>query len=107
KSRSTFDVNQPTWTRALFLTMAANNKMIWTDQGIQWIADTVSWMAPINDYNASRMLNTFQHCRRLKPELRAKVQAALNRIVENVPEEISPTVQGQAKAYLADQAAGS
>ncbi|MEW6532472.1 MAG: DUF3458 domain-containing protein [Thermodesulfobacteriota bacterium] len=107
KSRSTFDVNQPTWTRALFLTMAANNKMIWTDRGIQWIADTVSWMAPINDYNASRMLNTFQHCRRLKPELRAKVQAALNRIIANVPERISPTIQGQAKAYLADDTAGS
>ncbi|MBM4325863.1 MAG: DUF3458 domain-containing protein [Deltaproteobacteria bacterium] len=107
KSRDTFDVNQPTWTRALFLTMAANNKMIWTDRGIQWIADTVSWMARINDYNASRMLNTFQHCRRLKPELRVKVQTALEQIIENVPEKISPTIQGQAKAYLADEVAGS
>ena len=66
KKRSTFDINQPTWVRALFFSMATNNKMVWTDRGIQWLANTVIELASINGYNASRLLNTFQQVRKLK-----------------------------------------
>jgi aminopeptidase N len=65
KRRPGFDITQPTWSRALFLPMAVNNKMVWTDQGIAWVTDTVIELAPINMTTASRMLNTFQHVRRL------------------------------------------
>lgn len=101
KARPTFDVNQPTWCRSLLVTMAANTKMIWTDPvGIEWIKNTVIWLAPVNDYTASRILNTFQQYRRLKPELQAKVGPALEAIRDAVPTELSPTIHGQAKAYL-------
>jgi aminopeptidase N len=100
KSRSTFDVTQPTWARALLLPMAHNNKKVWTDQGIRWVKDTVVWLAAINDYTASRLLNVFQHCHNLRPTLRPKVQAALEQILVQVPEKVSPMIHGQAKTYL-------
>ncbi|HYA31312.1 MAG TPA: aminopeptidase N C-terminal domain-containing protein, partial [Thermodesulfovibrionales bacterium] len=97
--RPGFDITQPTWSRALFLPMATNNKMVWSDRGIEWVADTVTELAPINATTAGRLLNTFQHVKKLKPSLRDKVSAALERILQNVSETISPSVHGQAKAY--------
>ncbi len=86
KGRPTFDITQPTWCRALFLPMAANNKMVWTDQGIQWVVDSVIELADINATTASRLLNTFQHVRSLKPGLQEKVKQALGAIVQQVSE---------------------
>lgn len=100
KQRPTFDIKQPTWCRALFLPMATNNKMLWTDEGIQWIGDTVIALSPINTTTASRLLNAFQQVKQLKPELREWVMAALNRIVRHVSEDQNPTIHGQASAYL-------
>jgi aminopeptidase N len=100
KNRPGFDIKQPTWSRALFLPMATNNKMVWTDQGIRWVADTVIELAPINATTTSRLLNTFQHVKNLKPLLREKVISALEQIVQNVSEESSPSVYGQAHGYL-------
>jgi hypothetical protein len=74
--------------------------MVWTDQGIEWITDTVIELASINATTTGRLLNTFQHVKRFKPLLREKVRAALERIVQNVSEKESPAVYGQATAYL-------
>ncbi|MFH0821791.1 MAG: DUF3458 domain-containing protein, partial [Pseudomonadota bacterium] len=98
--KPSFDLNQPTWTRALFLSMAVNNKMVWTDQGIAWIADTIVRLSSVNDYTAGRLLNTFQMCRKLKPDLQAKVRSALVHITDHVTAAVSPTVSAQARAYL-------
>ena len=100
KQRPGFDVTQPTWSRALFLAMAANNKMVWKDEGIKWLADTIIELAPINATTTGRLLNTFQHVWKLKSELREKVKDALERILKNVSDETSPAVFRQAKAYL-------
>lgn len=100
RSRETFDINQPTWCRALFLSMATNNKMVWTDNGINWAAETVIALAPINATTASRLLNTFQHVRSLKPGFREKVTSALEQIVKSVSEEACASIYGQASAYL-------
>ncbi|MHC1725150.1 MAG: DUF3458 domain-containing protein [Syntrophobacteraceae bacterium] len=100
RRRPTFDITQPTWCRALFLTVATNNKMIWNKQGVNWIADRVIELAPINYTNAGRMLNTFQHVRRMKPELQRLVIPALERVVKEVSDETSPAIHRQAKAYL-------
>lgn len=100
KKRPGFDIKQPTWSRALFLPMATNNKMVWTDQGIHWVAETVTELAPINATTTGRLLNTFQQVKNLKPVLREKVTAALELIVQNVSAEASPSVYGQACSYL-------
>lgn len=100
KQRPTFDITQPTWQRALFLPMAMNNKMLWTDTGIAWLADTVITLAPVNMTTTSRLLNTFQHARNLRPELKKKVMAALARIADALQEKDHPAVHHQAKAYM-------
>lgn len=101
KGRPSFDISQPTWCRALFLTMAGNNKAVWTDRGINWVADTVIGLSRINPTTASRLLNTFQHVRSLKPGLKEKVVKALEKIVALVTESACPPIHGQASAYLA------
>lgn len=102
RKRATFDVTQPTWSRALFLPMAANNKMVWKEEGIRWLTDTIIRLAPVNATTTGRLLNTFQHARKLKPNLQEKVAPALRRIVAAVPEETCPSVHRQALAYLGD-----
>ncbi|MGC8491852.1 MAG: DUF3458 domain-containing protein [Syntrophobacteraceae bacterium] len=100
RSRPTFAITQPTWCRALFLTMANNNEMIWNERGISWIADLVIELAPINYTNSARLLNTFQHVRKMKPGIQGLVLTALERIVANVSDQTSPAVHRQARAYL-------
>lgn len=100
KNRPGFVITQPTWARALFLPMAANNKMLWTDEGIAWITETIIGLAPINAITAGRLLNAFQHVKGLKTSLRDKVTVALRRIVDGVPAETCPSVHGQARTYL-------
>ena len=103
KKRPTFDITQPTWCRALFLPMAVNNKMVWTERGIRWVADTVIELSAINATTASRLLNTFQHVRSLKPGLQKQVKPALEEIVRRVPESLCPTIHSQARAYAGGQ----
>ena len=100
RARKTFQVTQPTWCRALFLTMATNNEIIWSERGVGWIADLVIELAPVNYTNGARLLNTFQHVRKMKPDLQSLVLAALERVVENVSDSTSPAVHRQARAYL-------
>jgi aminopeptidase N len=100
RRRPTFRITQPTWCRALFLTMANNNKVIWNKRGVNWIADMVIELARFNYTNAGRMLNTFQHLRKMKPELQLLVTSALKRIVDKVPDRVSAAIHRQAKAYL-------
>ena len=98
--RPGFTATHPTWARALYLPMAMNNKILWTDRGISWVADSVIELSPVNPITAGRLLNAFQHVKRLKPGLRDKVTAALQRIEANVTEAQSPSVSGQVRAYL-------
>jgi aminopeptidase N len=100
RNRPTFDITQPTWCRALFLPMATNNKMVWSNRGIRWVTDTVIELSPINTTTASRLLNTFQQVRKLKPDLREKVLKGLEEIVRRVTGKANPTIHGQAGAYL-------
>ena len=100
KMRPTFDITQPTWARALFLSMAVNNKMVWTDAGIKWLTDTIIELAPINMTTTSRLLNTFQHARGLRSPLKEKVMESLLRIADSLVENEHPAVHNQAKAYM-------
>ena len=100
KRRPTYDITQPTWQRALFLPMAVNNKMLWTDEGIRRLTDIIIELAPINMTTTSRLLNTFQHARNLRPALKDKVMAALARVADTLPVREHPAVHNQAKAYM-------
>uniref|UniRef100_A0A832A1D5 DUF3458 domain-containing protein n=1 Tax=Desulfacinum infernum TaxID=35837 RepID=A0A832A1D5_9BACT len=100
KERPGFDLTHPTLSRALLVTMAQNTRQIWTEDGIDWIRRHVIELASINAGIARRLLNTFQHVPRLKPEWRRRVCLALEDIVERVSEKTNPSIFGQAAAYL-------
>ncbi len=80
--------------------MANNHKVIWNQRGVNWLADRVIELAPINYTNAGRMLNSFQHVKKMKPELQQLVKPALERIVADVSDTQCPAIHRQAKAYL-------
>lgn len=100
KNRPGFDVTNPTWSRALFIPMAMNNRKVWTDEGIGWTVRTVTELAPVNTFVASLLLNVFQQVQKMRPNLKDKVKVALQNIAESVNDNVSPTVHRQALSYL-------
>lgn len=100
RNRPPFDITNPTWSRALFLTMAGNTKKIWTAEGVDWATRTIVELAPINTYVASKLVNVFQSFKRMRPNLKPLVHEALKTIVEKVTEDVSATVNRQARSYL-------
>jgi len=100
EGRDTFDVCHPGHSRSLYLPMARNNKMLWTDRGIGFVADKVVLLASVSEYAATRLLTCFQHVHQLADDLRPKVIAALERMRDSVKEADVPSVHGRIEAYL-------
>lgn len=100
RKRSTFDVKQPAWCRALYTPMAFNTRMLWTDRGLNWLTCQIIDLAPINPVTTSRLLNAFQQVCDLRPPWKEITCRCLENIVESVPEKASPTIHGQARMYL-------
>ena len=100
EQRDTFNLVHPGHHRALFLPMTANNSMLWTDRGINWIADTAIRLAGINENSAIRLIACFGHVARLADDLKPKVISALERILEEVDKSVAPSVAGRVETYL-------
>jgi len=100
KTKEGFDIKQPTYSRALILPMAFNTKMVWTDEGMDWVVRQVIEFSKINTILASRLLNLFQHVKLLRPNLKGKVTNHIKTIAHKVTKEDNPTINGQANAYL-------
>jgi len=80
--------------------MAFNTKMVWTDEGMDWVVRQVIEFSKINTILASRLLNLFQHVKLLRPNLKGKVTNHIKTIAHKVTKEDNPTINGQANAYL-------
>ena len=98
--RPGFSLEHPGHCRALFLPFTANNKMLWTARGIDWIAQTVCRLAPVNDNTALRLLACFRLVDRLADDLRPAVTAALEAVVRGVDSAAAPATAGRARAFL-------
>ncbi|MGC8659107.1 MAG: aminopeptidase N C-terminal domain-containing protein, partial [Desulfomonilaceae bacterium] len=98
--RPSFDITNPTWARALFLTMAGNSKKIWTQEGIDWATRVIIELASVNTYVASKLLNVFQDFKRMRPDMKPLVGAALKTVINEATEDVCPTVHRQALSYL-------
>jgi aminopeptidase N len=98
--RPTFRIEHPTHSRALFAPMATNNKVLWTERGLRWMADTVIRLAPINDNAALRLVNAFQQVRDMGPTLKPGVIRSLQAMKEGVAPSAAPSVAGRIAAYL-------
>jgi aminopeptidase N len=100
EQRPTFRREHPTLHRALYLPMAGNNKMVWTDRGLAWMADTVARLAAVNENTAIRLAAAFQLVHRLADDLKPKVVAALETMRRRVDAAAAPSVAGRIQAYL-------
>lgn len=100
EKRSTFKIQHPTFSRSLFVPMAANNKILWTDRGINWVADTVIRLSGINEMTAGRLLACFQLVDSLAPDLKPKVLAALQHMQSEIKPDKAPSVSGRIAAFL-------
>jgi aminopeptidase N len=100
--RPTFNLHHPSHTRALYGSLAHNNKMVWTDRGIRWVAETVRKLTPVNEYVTLQVLACFQQVRNLAPDLKPKVIESLRAIQDGVDAVAYPSVAGRVAAYLRD-----
>lgn len=100
EKRPTFNIKHPTHNRALFLPMAANNKMLWTDRGIKWVADVAIRMAAINENTAYRLVACFQQVNKLADDIKPKVITALENMRDAIDESRQPSVAGRIRSYL-------
>ncbi|NQT92527.1 MAG: M1 family metallopeptidase [Lentisphaerae bacterium] len=98
--KDTFKQTHPGHVRALYLPMSANNKMLWTDRGIDWLAETAISVAPINENTAVRLVGAFRQVARLADDLRPRVVAALERMRDGIDDTVAPSVSGRIRAYL-------
>ena len=98
--RPQFRIDHPSHSRALFLPMASNNKMLWTPRGLDWMVDTVLQLAAVNDYTAARLLGAFQLVAKLGADLRPRVTETLDRILCGLDASSCPSTTGRIQAYL-------
>jgi len=100
EARPEFNIEHPGHSRALYLPVASNNRMLWTDAGIDWLARTVARLAPVNENTAIRLAAAFQHVARLSDDLKPRVVKALEAMREGVDAAKSASVAGRIRAYL-------
>jgi len=98
--RPTFRPQHPTHSRALFVSMAGNNKMLWTDRGIAWMAETITGLAAVNENTANHLLGALQQVSKLATDLRPKVITALKTMKKAVDPEKYPSTAGRIATYL-------
>ncbi|OVE74320.1 hypothetical protein BVX94_00720, partial [bacterium B17] len=97
---SPFKIEHPNHNRALFMPMSANNKMLWTEQGISWMEETVARLAPVNENTTIKLVAAFQQVNNLADDLKPRVKQALQKMNDSVDAEQCPSVAGRIKAYL-------
>jgi len=100
EAREMFDIRHPGHNRALFLGMTGNNKMLWTDEGIEWIMRTAIRLAKVNQYTALRLIACFALVEKLGDDLKPKVINALETVRDEVGRSEAPSLVGRVEAYL-------
>jgi aminopeptidase N len=98
--RPGFKIEHPTHSRSLYMSMAGNNGMLWTDAGLRWMADTVVKMASVNEMIAGRMVECFQLVHKLDPALKRKVLRTLRDMKKRLKGVKAPGVTGRVSSYL-------
>ena len=100
EERSTFQISHPGHSRALLMPMGSNNKMLWTDSGLEWLAETVVRSAKVNENTALRLVDSLRLVNQLDDDLKPKVLAALESMRDGISADHAPAVRGRIDAYL-------
>jgi len=100
EKRPEFKPHHPTHSRALLLPMASNNKMLWTDRGIEWMTRKVINLAAMNENTANRLVAAFQQVDKLGADLKPRVVKALETMRKGINQSAAPSVAGRINDYL-------
>ncbi len=100
EARPCFDINHPNHARALFLAMTANNRMLWTEHGQTWLAQTVAKLAAVNDFTASRMLGCLGLVANMPDDLKPRVIITLTEVQQALDPAKAPMTSSRADVFL-------
>jgi aminopeptidase N len=100
EARPCFNINHPNHGRALYLTMTGNNRVLWTEKGQAWLADTVAKMAAVNDFTASRMIACLQMAGKMRDNIRPRAVRTLETIEQKLAGIKAPMTASRAAAFL-------
>jgi aminopeptidase N len=95
-----FRREHPTHTRALYLPLAANNRLLWTRRGLEWMRRTVLAQAAVNENTALRLVSALQMARKLPDDLGPEVLKVLRDIRAGVDARAYPSLAGRVDAFL-------
>jgi hypothetical protein len=80
--------------------MTSNNAVLWTDRGINWMAEVIIKLSKLNDVTSSRLVGCFQHVAKMGAELQPKVIRALKLIAKEIDSQNAPSTAWRVKTYL-------
>ena len=80
-----FKIEHPGHCRALFHTIAANNAVLWTPEGIRWSEKTILKLLKVNENLALGFISAFMLSASKPAPLRDKLLAMLRRIAPKIP----------------------
>ncbi|OGV64252.1 MAG: peptidase M1 [Lentisphaerae bacterium RIFOXYC12_FULL_60_16] len=101
QARPVFQLAHPTHNRALLMSLAANNALLWTDRGIAWMQETVLALANANERSAYQLVGAFQLVARLADDLKPRVIKALQTMRNGVDRSRHVSLAGRIDAFLA------
>jgi aminopeptidase N len=100
-ARPGFRIEHPSHSRSLFLPVAGNNGVLWTEAGLAWAVETVTRLAPVSEYVAMHLLASFQLFKQFEPELQKRARAALLAMRGALDADKTPALCGRLDVYLA------
>ncbi len=97
--RPIFRIDHPNHHRGLYLSMAGNNKMLWTETGLQWLTTTVTRLAPVNENTALRLAGALNLVAQFPADLKPRAVATLDAMLAGLDPARTPSVAGRLQAY--------
>lgn len=100
ETRPEFNIRHPGHNRALYMPLTANNRMLWTREGLKWLANTVTKLAPVNEYTSLKLVSCLHLVQDLADDLRPMALDALENILQGIDNEKQPALTGRIRTYL-------
>ena len=95
-----FSIKHPGIRRALYMPLVGNNSAIWSEEGMEWFAQTVIRVAAVGEYAANRMLDAVQNFRSFAPEIAIRVEKALRKMQAEMDASRFPWIRSKIDTFL-------
>jgi aminopeptidase N len=99
-ARPEFNIQHPGHNRSLYMPLTTNNKLLWSQQGLDWLAETIIKLTLDNENTALRMVDCLQQVEKLASDLQPLTINALKTMRDNIDPDQYPSISGRIKTYL-------